>query len=58
MASFLLAQDFFCYQWAIITLCLTDIGQGSGTFLAKGVMKPAYLKFYFRESHIIFLKTS
>jgi len=32
-------------------------GQGSGTFLAKGAMKPTYFELYFCESHIIFFNT-
>jgi len=33
------------------------VGQGSGTFLAKEVMKPTYFLLYFCESHIIFFNT-
>jgi len=41
----------------IIVNLKNGLSQGSGTFSAKGVMKPTYFQLYFRGSHIIFFNT-
>ena len=47
------------YHLHVQSLANTEqfLKQGSGTFLAKGAIKPIYFLLYFRESLIIFFNT-